>query len=140
MHGKLTTTVTSHRQQTSFPITSRAKLRCRIRTVSKRKQEQKNCREDGDSDIVAKVLEKNRRKKAWSDRPSKNDLHGARIWRFTLGLDYSLARSVPMIFFNRYPQANSMDRLGALIRRSKAFLTFLLSGADHESIHVYHEI
>ncbi|KAI4769513.1 hypothetical protein E4T44_13882 [Aureobasidium sp. EXF-8845] len=55
MLGKLTTTVTSHRQQTSFPITSRVKPRCRTRTVSKRKQEQKNCREDGDSDIVVKV-------------------------------------------------------------------------------------
>jgi hypothetical protein len=63
MHGKRTTTATSHRQQTSFPITSRAKLRCRTRTVSKRKQERKSCREGGDSGIVVKVLEKKKKTK-----------------------------------------------------------------------------
>jgi hypothetical protein len=57
MHGKPTITATSHHQQTNFPITNRARPRCKIRTVLKQREERKSCKEDGDSDIVANVLE-----------------------------------------------------------------------------------
>lgn len=141
--GKPKTMATNHHQQMSYLTTSRVRPRCRTKTESKRREGQKSCKEDGDSDIVGEVMRTRRRggrRRRKEQRPiskrSSIDLALARNRRSPLGL-IILSLGQLMICFNRYPQSNSMERLGALMWCSKALLGTIDEDLCKEIQHLY---
>lgn len=111
--GKPSTMATRHRQQTSYPTTSRVKPKCKTRIESKLRGGQKSCKEGGGNDTVVKVIEEqdqekeqeeDEKRRRRSKRSSNIYLRGARNWCSSLDL-IILSPGQLMTCFNGYPKA-----------------------------------